>query len=97
LTIILLYLSIVLAGVHTAYSSSRRFHFLAAAALSLLVGIQVFVNIGGVINLIPLTGIVLPFLSKGGFSIITFSIIVGLIMAVSHKKGIEQPVRTTTG
>ncbi|MFC1477741.1 FtsW/RodA/SpoVE family cell cycle protein [candidate division KSB1 bacterium] len=37
------------------------------------------------INFIPLTGIVLPFISKGGFSLLTFAGIVGFIMAISHR------------
>jgi len=89
LAIILLYLSIIISGIHTAAHCSRRFDYLATSVLSLLLGLQVFINLGGVINFIPLTGIVLPFLSKGGFSIITFSVIVGIIMAVSHNNAVE--------
>jgi len=49
--------------------------------------IQVFVNIGGVIKLIPLTGITLPFISRGGFSFIITFFIVGLLMGLSHRNG----------
>jgi len=51
---------------------------------SIIIGIQVFVNIAGVLNLIPLTGIPLPFLSKGGFAFMTFSFMVGFIMSASE-------------
>jgi len=89
LAIFLLYLSIITTGIRTAFHSSRRFDFLAVAALTLIFSCQVFVNIGGVINYIPLTGIVLPFLSKGGFSLVAFTVLVGLIMAVSHKNAVS--------
>ncbi|MFC1557327.1 FtsW/RodA/SpoVE family cell cycle protein [candidate division KSB1 bacterium] len=87
--IILLYLCIILFGIHTAFQCSRQFDHIAISALSLLFGIQVFINIGGVINIIPLTGIVLPFISKGGFSVVTFGSLVGLIMAASHRNKVE--------
>lgn len=88
LSIFLLYLSIITTGIRTAFQCSRRFDFLAVVALTMIFSCQVFVNIGGVINYIPLTGIVLPFLSKGGFSLVAFTVLVGLIMAVSHKNAV---------
>lgn len=85
--IFLLYLSVIVTGFHTASLCTKRFDFLAVTALTVTFCCQIFINIGGVINIIPLTGIVLPFLSKGGFSLITFTVLVGMIMAASHKYG----------
>ena len=93
LAIFLLYLSIITTGVQTAFQCTRRFDFLAVTALTLIFCCQVFINIGGVINFIPMTGIVLPFLSKGGFSLVTFSILVGFIMSVSHKNAVASAQR----
>ena len=92
LAIFLLYLSIIVTGFRTASHCVKRFDFLVVSAISLTFCCQIFINIGGVINFVPLTGIVLPFLSKGGFSLITFTILVGLIMAVSHKNAINQKI-----
>lgn len=54
-----------------------------AAGIGSLIGIQTFVNLGGLTGLIPLTGVTLPFISYGGTSIILMSIAVGILMNVS--------------
>ena len=53
------------------------------------IGFQTFIIIGGVIKLIPLTGITLPFVSYGGSSMLASFIMLGIITAVSFpdKKG----------
>ncbi len=89
LGIFLLYLNIILTGVRIAFSCSSRFEFLAVSALAIMFCCQIFINIGGVLNIIPLIGVVLPFLSKGEFAFITFSIMIGFIIAVSHKNATE--------
>ncbi len=63
------------------------FDKLLAVGFSTILAIQVFVNIGGVIKLIPLTGITLPFISRGGFSFIITYIIIGFMMGLSHRNG----------
>jgi cell division protein FtsW len=52
-----------------------------------MIGIQTFVNLGGLTGLIPLTGVTLPFISYGGTSIILLSLAMGVLMNVSmfHK------------
>ncbi len=54
-----------------------------AAGIGSMIGIQTFVNLGGLTGLIPLTGVPLPFISYGGTSIILMSIAVGILMNVS--------------
>lgn len=54
-----------------------------AAGLGSIIGIQTFVNLGGLTGLIPLTGVPLPFISYGGTSVILMSIAVGILMNVS--------------
>ncbi|HEX3030067.1 MAG TPA: FtsW/RodA/SpoVE family cell cycle protein, partial [Clostridia bacterium] len=54
-----------------------------ALGITTLFGLQTFIIIGGVIKLIPLTGITLPFVSYGGSSIIASFILLGLLQAVS--------------
>ena len=54
-----------------------------AAGVGSMIGIQTFVNLGGLTGLIPLTGVPLPFISYGGTSVILMSIAVGILMNVS--------------
>ena len=54
-----------------------------AAGVGSMIGIQTFVNLGGLTGLIPLTGVPLPLISFGGTSVILTSIAVGILMNVS--------------
>lgn len=54
-----------------------------AAGIGSMIGIQTFVNLGGLTGLIPLTGVPLPFISYGGTSVVLMSIAVGILMNVS--------------
>ncbi|MDW0109351.1 FtsW/RodA/SpoVE family cell cycle protein [Sporosarcina aquimarina] len=54
-----------------------------ASGIGALIGIQTFVNLGGLTGLIPLTGVTLPFISYGGTSIILLSLALGILMNVS--------------
>jgi len=56
------------------------------------IGYQTFIIIGGVIKLIPLTGITLPFVSYGGSSMIVSFVMIGIITAVSFY-GRKKPKR----
>ena len=96
LAIFLLYLSIIVTGIRTAFLCKRQFDFFVIIGLVLMLCCQIAINIGGVLNILPLTGVVLPFLSRGGFSLITFTITVGILMAVSHKVTVIQSLEQTT-
>ena len=54
-----------------------------ASGIGALLGIQTFINLGGLTGLIPLTGVTLPFISFGGTSIILLSLALGILMNVS--------------
>ena len=81
--IMAVYLIIVIRGCMAALSVKNRFVSLCAFGASALIAVQAFIIIGGVIKLIPLTGITMPFVSYGGSSLIAFMMLHGIIQAAS--------------
>lgn len=75
----------VIAGVRTSLDARDMFTKLCAAGLTAFVGFQALVNIGGILRALPMTGITLPFVSHGGFSLITSFAMLGMLMAFSHR------------
>lgn len=75
----------VYAGVRTSLDARDMFTKLCAAGLTAFIGFQALVNIGGVTRALPMTGITLPFVSHGGFSLITSFAMLGMLMAFSHR------------
>lgn len=81
--IILLYLVFVYRGLRMALRARPDFLRLLAAGLTTVFGLQAFLIIGGVIKLIPLTGITLPFVSYGGSSIVANFVLLALLLRLS--------------
>jgi len=77
---ILAYLVFCMRGLSTAARARSDFSALVAAGLTGAFALQVFVIIGGVTRLIPLTGLTLPFVSYGGSSILANFILLGLLL-----------------
>jgi peptidoglycan glycosyltransferase len=86
------YLLIVGTGLRIAVRCERPFEKLLATGLSLIIGVQTFVIVGGVTRLIPLTGVTLPFVSYGGSSLIANYILLALLLRISHDTETPQPV-----
>lgn len=78
---------IVLKGLSIAMTTKDPLARMLAAGIASMIGIQSFVNLGGLSGLIPLTGVTLPFISYGGTSVILLSLAMGVLMNVSmfHK------------
>jgi cell division protein FtsW (lipid II flippase) len=83
--VILAVIVFVAAGVRTSLDARDMFTKLCAAGLTAFVGFQAVVNIGGILRALPMTGITLPFVSHGGFSLITSFAMLGMLMAFSHR------------
>jgi cell division protein FtsW (lipid II flippase) len=83
--VLLTYLLLVARGFKAAVLSRDSFSTLLAVGLSSIVAIQVFVIVGGVTRVIPLTGVTLPFISYGGSSIVANFALVALLLLVSDR------------
>lgn len=85
LCVLLMYVALVWRGATIAMAARRSFHGLLAMGATLMIGLQTFVIIGGVIKLIPLTGVTLPFVSSGGSSLLSGMCLIGLIQGVASR------------
>jgi len=88
--ILMAFLIIIGSGLRIAIRATRPFEKLLAVGLTTLLGIQAFIIMGGVVRIIPLTGITLPFVSYGGSALVSNYIVLALLMRLSHEQ------RTTT-
>jgi cell division protein FtsW (lipid II flippase) len=83
MAILLIYGLIVQRGLRTAMLVKDPFSKLLAGGLSFMLALQVFVIVGGVTRLIPLTGITTPFLSQGGSSLVASWMLIAVLIRIS--------------
>ncbi len=87
--VLMAYLLFVGAGLRIALRTDRTFEKLLAVGLTTIIGFQAFIIIGGVIKVIPLTGITLPFVSYGGSSLLSNYILLALLLRLSDSSAIR--------
>ena len=87
--ILVAFLILVTSGLRIAIGTRNVFGKLLATALAALIGIQAFIIIGGVIRVVPLTGITLPFVSYGGSSLVSNYVLIALLLRISHEGAIR--------
>jgi cell division protein FtsW (lipid II flippase) len=83
--VIAIYLLIAERGFKTAMLATDSFSKLLATGLTAVMALQVFVIIGGVTRVIPLTGVTLPFVSYGGSSIVANFVLLALLLLISNR------------
>lgn len=84
LILIVLLLIIVVRGFQIAKHTTDKFGKLLASGISAWIGIQAFINLAGMVALLPLTGVPLPFISYGGSALVSVVSGVGLLLNISR-------------
>lgn len=83
---LILYFALIMAGANIASKARDRFGLLIALGITILLFWQVAINLGGVLGLLPLTGVTLPLLSYGGSSLLTTFLGIGILLNIRSRR-----------
>lgn len=88
--LLILFGLLVWRGLKIALKAPDKFGFLLALGLTLQIGVQVAINVAVVSNLLPNTGISLPFFSYGGTSLVVLMAQMGVVLSISRQSRMEK-------
>ena len=91
-TVLALYLIIVVKGLNIARQADTRFGSITASGITLYIGIQVIINIGVAMGLLPTKGLTLPFISYGGTSLVVSMAAMGILMNIGASHDSRQRI-----
>ncbi|SDD99247.1 cell division protein FtsW [Paenibacillus sp. UNCCL117] len=96
---LLVYLLFLLRGLVVALRCKELFGMLAGVGIVGMIGIQAFINIGGVTNTIPMTGVTLPLISYGGTSMMVTLMSLGILLSISREQNaqVKEPQQRVHG
>ena len=84
---------VVFRGLRTAMLARDDFSAMLAVGLTVSLGLQTLIIAAGNVKLIPLTGITFPFVSYGGSSLLASFVVIGMLLAISHRSAVESAAR----
>lgn len=84
--LLLIYATIVVQGFSRTLGLTDRFAMIASSGLLTLIALQVLINIGVALHVLPTTGMTLPFISYGGSATLTMGLCMGFILALTRKQ-----------
>lgn len=79
------FLAFAVLGLKAALAAPDRFGTLVAGGITAWVLVQAFVNVGGVIGILPITGVTLPFISYGGSSLLMVMLAAGILLNIARQ------------
>ncbi|MCT4620356.1 MAG: FtsW/RodA/SpoVE family cell cycle protein [Marinisporobacter sp.] len=91
--VIMLFFILVYRGFKIALAQHNKFFKIIALGMTTMLGFQAFIIIGGVIKMIPLTGVTLPFVSYGGSSLVSSFAALGILQVASEEVELEEEER----
>lgn len=83
--VVFAFLLLVGAGLRAALRAKNDFSKLLAASFTVIIGLQSFFIMAGIVRLLPLTGVTLPFVAYGGSSLVANYVLIAILMRISHE------------
>jgi len=85
LSVVIAFVVILVCGVYIAWHARDSFGMLLGTGLAFLIGLQAFINIAVVTNVLPNKGLPLPFISRGGSNLVVMLVCVGLLVSIARR------------